>query len=274
MVLAGTACFVVMNAVVKSLRSELPLAEILWARTLGHVLFMTALFAPACGGWRLFVTHRPALQIARSVVLLISTTFFFTAILYVPLADATAVSFISPFVVAALSTPLLGERVRRDQWIAIAIGFLGALVVVRPTSLPNPWILMNFGNATSYAIYQILTRRVGRTDRPETSATYSGLVGAVLFTLVVPFVWQTPARPLHWVLLAVSGLLGGLGHYCVARALVWAPAAIVAPLHYVQLIGAALLGYLVFGDVPGIATWIGASIIIATGIYIAWREVH
>ncbi len=272
-VVLATALFVIMNTGVKLLRAHLPTVELIWARTLGHTLFIFAIFGPSHGGWRLLITRKPGTQLARSLLLLTSTSFFFTALGFVPLADATAVSFTSPLVVAALAGPMLAERVRFGHWIAIGAGFLGALIVIRPGAAgANPYLLLVIANSCCYAVYQVLTRRMAGFDRPETSVTYSALVGTLVLSAVVPFYWQTPDRLSHWLILLVIGVLGGLGHYFVARALMWGPASVMAPFHYVQLIGAAAMGYLVFADVPSVWTWVGAGVIIASGLYIAWRE--
>lgn len=273
-VLLSTVLFVTMNAAVKYLRASLPLVELVWARTIGQLVFMILLFAPA-RGWRLFVTRRPRTQALCSLLILASTAMFFAAIGRVPLADATAVSFTSPVIVALLSGPMLGEYLGLGHWVAVAVGFAGAIVVARPSGAgADPYILLAAGNAIFYAIYQVLVRRLGRHDRPETTVTYAAVGGTLVLSLLVPFVWQTPRGAAEWGLLALSGLFGGLGHWCVARALLWAPAAIAAPFSYVQLLEAAALGYLVFGDVPGAAVWIGAALIVASGLSIAWHEVH
>jgi drug/metabolite transporter (DMT)-like permease len=262
-----------MNVTVKVLIPHLPTLELIWARALGHLLVVFALFAPGHGGWRLLVTRRPAIQLGRSVLLLLSTSFFFTALGPVPLADATAVSFTSPLLVAALAFPVLGERVGLSQWGSIAVGFVGALIVIRPTGEgASPYAFLVVGSAVCYALYQLLTRRVAGVDAPETSVTYSALVATLVLSALVPFFWQTPQRLGHWLMLATLGLLGAVGHYCVARALLWAPASIVSPFHYVQLVWASALGYLVFGDVPSAWTWLGAAIIVASGLSIVVRE--
>lgn len=272
-VVIATFLFVVMNAAVKILSQHLPTIELIWARTLGHLIVVIALFAPGHGGWRLLATRRPAIQLGRSLLLLTSTSFFFTALNRVPLADATAVSFTSPLLVAALAVPVLGERVGISQWASIAVGFAGALVVIRPTGKgASAYAFLVLGSAICYALYQVLTRLVASVDAPETSVTYSALAGTLVLSLLVPFVWRTPQQPAHWLMLAALGLLGALGHYCVARALLWAPASIVSPFHYVQLVWAAGAGYVLFGDVPSGWTWLGAAIIVASGLSIVLRE--
>lgn len=262
-----------MNVTVKVLIPHLPTLELIWARALGHLLVVFALFAPGHGGWRLLVTRRPAIQLGRSVLLLLSTSFFFTALGPVPLADATAVSFTSPLLVAALAFPVLGERVGLSQWGSIAVGFVGALIVIRPTGEgASPYAFLVVGSAVCYALYQLLTRRVAGVDAPETSVTYSALVGTVLLSTVVPFEWTTPSGGWAWAGLVALGVLGALGHYLVAHALTVAAASIISPFHYVQLVWAAGIGYAVFGDVPSAWTWIGAAVIIASGLTIAVKE--
>ncbi len=269
----ATLLFSTMNAAVKLLSPYLPTLELIWARSLGHLLFVVALFAPTHGGWGLFATRKPAVQIGRSLLLLASTSFFFSAIGYVPLAEATAVSFTSPFIVAALAGPLLHERIGLNHWVAIALGFCGALIIIRPgAGASTPHLLLVLGSAACYALYQILTRHVAGVDPPETSVTYSALVGTLVLSALVPLYWRTPGRASHWAILAILGLLGGLGHYWVARAFLWGPASVLSPFHYVQLIWVAALGYLAFGDVPSAWTWLGAAVIIGSGLYIAWLE--
>ena len=265
--------FVCMNVEAKLLAASLPVVQIVWARTLVHTLFVVVLFGPRHGWWRLFVTRRPAIQLTRSALLLTSTLLFFTAIGRVPLADATAVSFTSPLLVAALAGPILGERVDLRHWLAIAVGFAGALIVIRPTGGgTNPYLFLVVANSVCYAAYQILTRRVARFDPPETSVAYSALLGMLVLSVVGPFSFTAPRGAADWAMLATMGLLGGLGHYYVARGLALGPASILSPFHYVQLVGAAAIGFLVFGDVPSAWTWAGAAVIIASGLYIAWRE--
>ena len=272
-VIAATVAFVVMNTAVKHLSQFLSTVQLIWARVLGHLIFVVALFAPARGGWRLLATRRPSIQIARSLLLLMSTSFFFSAIGHVPLADATAVSFTSPFIVAAVAGRLLHERVTRAHWISIAAGFAGALIVIRPTGgATHPAIFLVLGSAVCYALYQVLTRRVVGIDSPETTVTYSALVGTLVLSVVVPFFWSTPTGAGQWLMLVALGLLGGLGHYFVARALLGGPVSVISPFHYVQLVWAAVAGFLVFGDVPSRWTWLGAAIVIGSGLYLAWRE--
>lgn len=270
----ATALFVCMNTVAKALSASLPPVEVVWARSAGHFLVVAAFFGPRHGWRRLFTTRRRAVQMARSMLQVSSQMFFFTAIGRVPLADATSVSFTAPLIVAGLAGPVLGERVSPSHWLAIGTGFLGALIIIRPGAGLSPYLALIVGSAMCYALYQILTRQVAGVDSAETNVTYSALVGSVVLSVIVPFFWVTPGRAWHWLGLASLGVLGGAGHYFVARAFAAGPASIIAPFHYAQLIWAAVLGYLVFGEVPGAATWVGAAVIIGSGLYIALRELQ
>ena len=266
---AATVLFVGMNATAKVLSPLLPAVEVVWARSAGHLVFIVALLGPRYGWWRLFETNDLRLQIARSVLQVSSQMLFFSAIGHVPLAEATTVSFTAPLIVAALAGPLLAERVSPGHWAAIGAGFAGALIVIRPGGSMNPSLLLILGSSVCYALYQLLTRRAAAFDRPETSVTYSALVGTLLLSLLVPFHWTTPRGVWPWVGLVTLGVLGGLGHYLVAHAFAAAAASIISPFHYVQLVWAAALGYVVFGDVPSGFTWLGATVIIASGLFIA-----
>ena len=272
MCLASTL-FPVMNGVVQVLSQRYPSDQIVWLRTAGHLLFVLALFAPSIGFTRLVATRAPGWQFARSIVLLASTFCFFTGVKYLPLAKAASISFTAPFIVALLAIPLLGEKLSLPRLAAVLVGFIGVLIVIQPgTDVFQLASLYIVASATCYGIYQVLTRRVAGRDLPETSAVYSALVGTVIMTLIAPWNWEPILSLGDAGLMASLGVLGGLGHYCVAKAMTYAPANIVAPFQYWQMIGSVLIGYLLMGSVPTAATWLGAAVIIAAGLYIGWRE--
>jgi drug/metabolite transporter (DMT)-like permease len=267
---AGT--FALLNAAAKALSGDLPVVELLWARTAGHLAFVVAAFGPRYGR-QLFATQHPVLQLARSVLLMGSTAFNFAALRSIGLAIATTINFTAPFIVALLGVPMLGERVGLRRWLTIGVGFLGVLIVIRPGSNVAQFAsLLALGTAVCYAGYQVLTRRVAATDPPETTVGYSALLGTVFTTMLLPFHWVAPASLAQVGLLLSMGITGGLGHYLVARAYMWAPAAVVSPFNYVQLLGAALTGYLFFGEVPGPSLWLGAALVVGSGLLMAWSE--
>ena len=261
-----------LNASAKYLGRHYPVVEITWARYAGHFFYMLIAFAPRRGA-RLLVASRPALQLVRSALLCLSTLIFISALYYVPLPVATSISFTGPFMVTALSPLLLGERVGSRRWAAVGIGFLGALVIVRPGlgGVPAAAFLL-FASAAASALYQILTRKLAAHDPAETSITYIALAGFVLTTIPLPFVWKTPESALDALVFVSLGIFGGFGHYFLVRAFELAPAPFVSPFNYGQLLGATLLSWLVFAQMPDLWTWVGAAIIVASGIFMLYAE--
>jgi drug/metabolite transporter (DMT)-like permease len=269
---AGTSLFPFMNASVKLLSAHYPITQIVWARFTGHLLIMLIVFLPS-HGWRLIRTRRPAVQIGRSVLMLVSNLVFVMAIGSVPLATASAIGFTSPLIVTALSVPLLHESVGWRRWSAVVVGFGGALLVIRPgTGLHDPAILLLLVSSLAYALYQIATRWVGRYDDAATGIIFAALLGSLAMSLVLPFAFVMPRTLFDALLFCCLGLFGGAGHYLIIRAFQLGPAAVIAPLGYVELIGTATLGYLIFDNFPDLWTWVGALVIIASGLYIAFRE--
>lgn len=270
---AGVAMFPFMNAAMKLLgESGYPVAEIVWARFTGHLATMLLVFLPQYG-WRLVASRRPAVQVARSLLMLASNTLFVTAISRVPLATASAIGFTSPLIVTALSVPLLHESVGVRRWSAVTVGFAGALLVIRPgAGMRDPAVLLLLLSSAAYALYQIATRWVSFYDAAATGIVFTALLGALVMSAVLPFVVVMPRSLFDAALFCSLGVLGGFGHYLVIRAFQAGPAAVIAPLGYVELIGTATLGYLIFGQFPDLWTWLGAAVIIASGLYIALRE--
>jgi drug/metabolite transporter (DMT)-like permease len=269
---AGVAMFPFMNAAVKLLGAHYPVAQIVWARFTGHLLIMLLVFLPRYGR-RLLATRRPGAQIARSLLMLASNGLFVIAIARVPLATASAIGFTSPLIVTALSVPLLHESVGIRRWSAVIVGFAGALLVIRPGSgLNDPAVLLLLVSSAAYALYQIATRWVAFYDDAAIGIVFSALLGSLAMSAALPFVFVMPRSAFDLALFGCLGLLGGAGHYLVIRAFQSGPAAVIAPLGYVELLGTATLGYLIFGNFPDAWTWLGAAIIIASGLYIALRE--
>jgi drug/metabolite transporter (DMT)-like permease len=269
---AGVSTFPFMNAAVKLLSPNYPAAQITWARFTGHLIFMLAVFLPVYR-WTLFRTRRPFLQVSRSMLMLVSNLVFVMAIGGVPLATASAIGFTSPLIVTALSVPLLREQVGWRRWSAVVVGFAGALMVIRPGSgLADPAVLLILASSFAYALYQIATRSVGRVDPAATGIIFAALLGSLVMSAVMPFIFVMPASLFDWLLFASLGLLGGFGHYLVIQAFQRGPAAVIAPLGYVELVGSTVLGYVIFRHFPDLWTWVGAGVIIASGIYIALRE--
>jgi drug/metabolite transporter (DMT)-like permease len=271
-IVAATSLFPFMNAAVKYLGDFYPTAQIVWFRYAGHFAFMLLIFLPVQGPM-LFRTTRIGAQISRSILLLSSTSLYFLAVTFIPLATAASISFTNPFIVTALSAPMLGEVVRARRWTAVIVGFIGALIIIRPGFEGFHWAgLLVIGSATCYSLYQIITRRIAGTDSPATTIIYTAVIGTILCTIVVPFQWTTPEGLFHWLLLISLGVIGGLGHYFVVKAFQYAEASAIAPFGYMQLLGAVVLGFLIFGELPDAWSWLGAAVIVCAGLYIVYRE--
>jgi drug/metabolite transporter (DMT)-like permease len=264
--------FPVMSGFAKILGSDYNSIQVSWARAFGHILFMLATFVPRYGLTMLH-TRRPFFQFGRSALLSFSNLSFFFAITFIPIAEAACISLTAPLVVALLAWPMLGERTTVGRLIALGIGLVGVIVVIRPgTDLFHWATLFVVLSATCYALYQILTRMIAAIDSPETSAIYSSIFGGFGLLLVMPLVWKTPETLRDIALFCSLGVLGGVGHYFVARALTYAPANIVSPFQYFQLIGSVMVGYFFFDNFPDLVTWIGAAIIVGAGLYIGWSQ--
>lgn len=269
----ATTLFPIMNGMVKLLGNGYSSEQIVWARTLSHLIFVLALFMPT-RGIAIFRTLQPVAQLIRSILLLISTSMFFFAVQFIPLAEAAAIGFVAPFIVAILAVPILGEKLSLPRMLAVLVGFAGVLVVIRPGSDVFKWqAFLILGSSACYALYQVITRRVAGSDSPETSVVYSALVGAAIMSLVVPFRWQATPETLSDILLLSSlGVLGGMGHYCVARAMTYAAANVISPFNYFQMVGSVAVGWILFQQLPDQWTWAGTALIVGSGLYIGWRE--
>lgn len=265
------ALFPVQNAVVKLLTGIYPFQEVVWVRLAVHLVLMCVIFLPR-RGLALLRTRAPLQQVVCSAGLLGATFFFFSAAKSIGVTEAIAISFISPLVVTFLAWPILGERITMLRLASVVIGFAGVLIVIRPGSSVFQWAsLLIVASAVSYAVYQIVVRRVAAVDSPATTAFYSALGCTLVASLFVPFNWKTPDNWQDVALMLSLGVSGGFGHYCVARAFSYAPANLIAPLNYTQMIGSVIVGYLMFAEVPDFYTWIGSAVIIVAGLLVGWQ---
>jgi drug/metabolite transporter (DMT)-like permease len=260
-----------LDATVKYVSAETTTPMILWARYVFHIALILAVVLPTRSA-AVFHTGRPWLQLARSMLLFGATGCFFTALRTVPLADATSILFLAPILVTAFSMPLLGERVGPRRWSAVFVGFLGVLLVIRPGITGHDLaILLPLGSALSFSLFLIVTRVIGRTDKPLTTLLYSTAVGAVVLSALLPLFWQPPG-PRAWVFLVLIGVLGAAGHYLMILALRYVQASTVAPFLYMQLVAAVSFGYLLFEETPDAVAMLGALFIVGSGLYVWHRE--
>jgi drug/metabolite transporter (DMT)-like permease len=265
--LLGGVFFVILNSIAKAMLVELGAPMVLWARYFFHVALVAVLFPGAFR--RLSRTPQLPVQLGRSLMLMLSTVCNFVALGYMPLADVSAIVFMTPLLVAGLAVLVLKERVSFWRWMAIGAGLVGALLVIRPGSASfNVGAVLALLCALTYAIYQISTRLVREGDA-IVSLLYGGLGGLVVFSLVVPFGWQTPTLA-QWVMLVTMGAFGAIGHLMVILALQRMEASRLSPFAYIQLVWAMLISFFVFGDVPTSWTVAGAVAIVGSGLW-AWH---
>ena len=272
LVTVTTLMFAVLDASAKWLVLTLPVMQVVWMRFLTHALFSIAVFAPSLKGDLLRWRH-PRLQLLRGLMLAAMTGLNFWALQYLQLAETGAMQFSVPILIAVLSAWWLGEHLDARRWMAIALGFVGVLVIIRPgTQAFHPAILLSAGNAVLYALFNLLTRHLASSEHPATMQLASALVATAVLTPFALLTWQTPASGWQWLMLAVAGLSGGAGHYFAAQAHRFASAAVLGPFLYQQIIYMSIGGWLVFGQVPDHAVLLGASIVVASGLYLLWRE--
>lgn len=269
-------CFTCIDTIGKYLGQFMPVSQVVWGRFL--FAFMAVCLLPIPGVSQsapreIVGSKRLWLQILRGFLLLGSTVSNLAALQYLQLDQAMVILFSTPFIVAALSIPMLGEQVGPRRWAAIGVGFLGVLLVARPGfGGIHPAALLSLLCALLYALYSIVTRMLARHDSSETTFFYSNLPGAIVMTLALPFIWRTPDYNYLFALMVTQGVVAALGHYLMIRAHRIAPASVLSPFMYTQSVWVVCAGYLVFGDLPNSWTLAGSAIVIASGLYLLYRE--
>jgi drug/metabolite transporter (DMT)-like permease len=264
--------FSLLDGSAKWLVGTLPVIMVVWLRFAIHVVVAGAVLFPL-RGWSLIKTNHLRWHLVRALMFMTMTGINFWALQYLQLTVTSSIFFTAPLIIALLGAPLLGEKLDAGRWIAIIVGFVGVLVIVRPGSSHfHPAMIASLANAVLYALFMLMTRRLAAYDSPET-IQYLPAVGAAI--ALAPFAiagWKMPDTALEWTVACLMGVLGASGHYLLALAHRYAPATVIAPFLYQQVFYMALFGYLVFNDVPDAPVWIGAAIVIASGLYLFHRE--
>lgn len=264
--------FALLDASAKWLSGYMDPVQAVFARYAGSMVLVLMLLNP----WSrpgVLRTKRPVLQGVRSLLLLGSTMLNFIAIKYLQLAEAVSIMFAGPLLVALVAGPLLGEWPGPRRLAAIGVGFLGVLVITRPGfGGIHPAAILSVFGCICYSFYALATRQLAAFDPPETTMVYSGVAGTLAMLPLIPFFWTTPPSPLVWVIMLGTGLIGGLGHWLLILAHRLAPATVLAPFIYSQIIWMIALGWFIFGQFPDAWTFVGAGIVIASGLYLLYRE--
>jgi len=264
--------FALLDGSAKWLVQSVPVLVVVWLRFLTHTLIASALLFPM-RGLALVRTQHLRWHLVRGLMFVAMTGMNFSALQYLQLTVTASIFFMVPILVALMSVPLLGERLDARRWVAIIAGFAGVLVVVRPGSEAfHPAILLSLANTVLYAFFNMMTRKLAAYDPPETIQFLPAVVASVVLAPFALAAWESPAGWFEWFVLCMMGIFGGSGHYLLAMAHRYAPASTLAPFLYQQILYMALFGYLVFGNVPDKETWIGAAIVVASGLYLFSRE--
>jgi len=264
--------FSLLDGSAKWLVGTLPVIMVVWLRFVMHVVIAGVVLFPV-RGIALVKTRHLRWHALRALMFMAMTGINFWALQYLQLTVTSAIFFSVPLMIALASAPLLGEKLDAGRWLAILAGFAGVLVIIWPGSAEfHPAMLASVVNAMLYAAFMLMTRRLAAYESPET-IQYLPAVGAAIG--LAPFAlaaWQSPNGWLEWTVACLLGVLGGCGHYLLALAHRYAPASVIAPFLYQQVIYMAFFGYLVFGDVPSPAVWLGSGVVIASGLYLFARE--
>ena len=269
----GVFVLCVMDAMIKWLSADYPIAQIVFFRaSIGLIPTLVLLYRPP--GLKALRTRRVGAHLLRGLVGVVGTFGFFWAFAVMPLADAYAIGFAAPMFITALSVPILGEKVGMRRWLAVLVGFAGVLIMIRPGGEGS-----SFGGGAAiallataaYALSMVLMRLYSRTETNASMIFYATIVIVAVAGVQMPFIWVTPT----WKdagLLAVLGLLGGIGAIMMAQAYRVATPSIVVPFEYTGMIWGVGLGFMLWGDVPDLWIWVGSAVVVASGLYILHRE--
>jgi drug/metabolite transporter (DMT)-like permease len=273
LMVAALFLFAALDATSKHLSQTYAVPLLVWARYTLHCLMMVIFLAPSMR-WKLVATGRPWRQAIRGVLLVGVTGFAMAAFRIMPLAEATALLFVTPLFVTLLAGPLLGEQVGRLRWLAVAVGFAGTLLIARPGSdLSVPGVALSLAAAGCYAFYQVQTRILSPGESSVTMLFYTALMGTVVMSLGLPWFWSGPWPDLADALLIASlGLYGGTGHFLLIHAFRHTTASTLSTVQYAQLIWATLLGWLFYDQLPDATSAIGMTIVAGSGLAVALAE--
>jgi len=268
----ATLLFAVQDAITKHLTASLPVVQLMFVRYCFFALF-AAVFATRRIGLRVALrSQRPGLQVLRCLLIAAEMAMFAFCLKHLGIAEMHALFACFPLMITGLSVPLLGERVGWRRGLAVAIGFAGTLIIIQPgAGVISIYALIALACALMFAFYNIVTRKVSRQDSFETSLLYFGFVGLAATSMAVPFFWRTPGLEDCLWLLAIS-IISIFSHLLLIKSLQLAPAVILQPFNYFILVWAMIIGYLFYGEILDAATLAGASLVVASGIYVARRE--
>ena len=263
--------FSAMDAAAKGLAGRYPLAEVVIFSRLVSPFFALGVAAHK-GGLRTLWTRHPGWHAARAVANGVTLATFFGALIFLPLADTVALTFVSPLIMCAMAVPFLGERVGWRRWIAIVVGFLGVLVIVQPSGTGFGWgAMLAIGAAFGDALGINITRRMSGSESSHSMLFWSSILIIAGFGLLLPFGWVTPQGQDWWIIAVLAGA-GSLAQFGLAQAFRYGEVSLLAPLEYSALVWATLLGFIFWHELPGMVVLAGVAIIVASSAYVAHHE--
>ena len=264
--------FTLLDGSAKWLVGTMPVVMVVWLRFAMHAVLATALFLPL-RGTALVRTRYWRWHLLRALMFTVMTAVNFWALQYLQLAVTTSIQFTVPILIALMSATFLGHKLDTGRWVAIVLGFVGVVVILRPGSTEfHPAMLAAVVNAILYAIFMLMTRRLAAYDSPETIQYLPAVGAAVLLTPFALAAWEWPDTWLEWTVACLLGIFGATGHYLLALAHRYARSSVLAPFVYQQVVYMTVFGYVVFGDVPRPLVWVGAAIVVSCGLYLFHRE--
>ena len=264
--------FTLLDGSAKWLVGSMPVIMVVWLRFVMHALIGGAVLFPLRGRALVRSSHL-RWHALRALMFVTMTGINFWALQYLQLTVTSSIFFTVPIVIALISASILGERLDAGRWIAILSGFIGVLAIVRPGSAEfHPAMIGSLINALIYAVFMLMTRRLAAYDSPETIQYLPAVGAAVLLTPFAIAAWEWPDTAIEWTVACLLGVFGAVGHHLLALAHRYAPASVTAPFLYQQVLYMAIFGYLVFGDIPAPAVGVGAAIVVASGLYLFYRE--
>jgi drug/metabolite transporter (DMT)-like permease len=260
-----------MDAIIKEMSEAYGAMELVLFRSLFGLIPVVVIIMMT-GRISMLATRRPGLQALRAILATVTTFLFFLSLQYLPLGEAVALVFTAPIFLTVLAGPVLGEKVGPRRWFAVAVGFVGVLTILRPGSdVFSPYALLPVSAALTFSFTMLLGRKLALTDNSTSIVFYTSVGGVLASTVLVPMDWITPTLD-HFPWLLLIGILGGVGQLLIVQAFRYAEASMLAPFEYTCIVWAILFGYLIWSELPDQWTVVGASIVIASGLYIAQRE--
>lgn len=272
LMLAAMATLPFLDVLAKFLGQQgVPVLQIVWAR----VAFGAALTLPFAireTGLRGLMPPNPVFHLFRAGFLISATFTFFLSLTYLPIADALALFFVQPLIVTILSALFLREQVGPRRWAAVAVGFIGTMIIIRPGFAEvNPGSLLALAAGAFLGVYFVMSAKIAGQAAPMVITFQTNAVGTVLISGAMPFVWMAPS-PTQWAMFVGLGLVANLGHFLILSAYRRAEASLLAPLAYTEMIGATIVGWVFFSDFPDGWTFLGVAVLIGCALYISVRE--